>query len=278
MMKTNFEIRYANHPEDFKHYTTKRVRKDFLVQNKFQSGTVNMVYTLYDRMIIGYAMPVNEELQLENISFLETQFFQEKRETGIINLGGDGEIVLDGTVYNVNKEDALYIGKGVQTVSLKSNNPESPALFYINSCSAHKEYPSKLIKKEEANEVRLGTKEESSLRSLKQYIVPTLAKTCQLMMGITTPDIGSSWNTMPAHVHDLRMEAYFYFNIQENKAVAHLMGQPDETRLVWVNNFETVISPSWSIHSASGTCPYSFIWGMAGDDGACEPISINTMK
>ncbi|SIT08645.1 4-deoxy-L-threo-5-hexosulose-uronate ketol-isomerase [Zobellia uliginosa] len=277
-MKSNFKIRYATHPDDAKTYDTQRLRKDFLVNDIFTEDEVNLTYSHYDRFIMGGAMPVHEKLQLESIPFFATEYFLQKKEMGIINLGQKGKVIADGQIYELEHKDALYLGSDVKDVSFESEEASKPAKFYLNACIAHKALPSKLISFADAPVLELGTTEESNKRRLYQHIVPHTVETCQLMMGITSPELGNAWNTMPAHVHELRMEAYFYFDIPEGKAAAHIMGQPQETRILWVANEQAVISPPWSIHCAAGTSPYSFIWGMAGDDDPIVPYPISELQ
>jgi len=265
-MKTNCAIRYAVHPEDFKSYGTERIRKEFLADNIMQADEVNFVYSHYDRYMIGGAVPVYETLALEAIDILKAGFFLERREIGIINVGGSGKVKADGKVYDLAYKEALYLGRGVKDVSLSSDNPEKPANFYMNSTPAHKEYPIRLVTLKDANIIKLGSLESSNDRVINQLLVKEIVQTCQLQMGMTELKPGSVWNTMPAHTHERRMEAYFYFEVPENQAICHFMGQPQETRHMFMKNNEAVISPPWSIHSAAGTSNYIFIWGMAGEN------------
>ncbi len=273
-----FEVRYAAHPKDFKSYDTKRIREDFHVPSLMTEGEIRLVYSHYDRMIIGGIVPEGNELKLESIPYQMTDNFLDRREIGIINVGNNGRVIADGEEFILGKMDALYIGKGKKDIRFLSSDNNNPARFYVNSSLAYSEFPSKLVKKEEANPVYLGEEKHSNKRVLNQYIVPGIVNTSQLMMGITTVFEGSSWNTMPCHRHELRMEAYFYFDIEEDQAVCHLMGEPDETRPVWLVNEEAVLSPPWSIHTASGTTPYNFIWGMAGSDSEMDGIKIPDLK
>jgi len=277
-MKTNFEVRYAAHPEDAKAYDTQRNRKDFLVEKVFSKDEVNLVYSHYDRFIMGGAMPVDEKLTLESIEFFATDYFLQKKEMGIINVGDEGKVTVDGTAYTLNNKDALYLGSESKEVNFESSDAQKPAKFYLNACIAHKSLPAKLIRNSDAPVVELGSTTESNKRKLYQHIVPHTVETCQLMMGITAPEDGNAWNTMPAHVHELRMEAYFYFGIPEGKAAAHIMGQPTETRVLWIANDQIAISPPWSIHCAAGTSAYNFIWGMAGDDDPINPFPIAQLR
>ncbi len=264
--KTNYEVRYAANPTDFKTYDTERIRKDFLIQDLFKKNEVNMVYTMYDRFIAGGAIPVDKTIKLETIDPLKANYFLERREIGIINIGGKGVVTVDGKKYKLDYKEAIYIGKGKKEITFTSESSSKPALFYFNSATAHKEYPTKLITKKDAKYIHAGSAEESNARSIIQLIVNQTVETCQLQMGITELKSGSVWNTMPTHAHDRRMEIYLYFELPENQAVCHFMGRPEETRHIWLHNLEAVISPEWSIHSGAGTSNYTFIWGMAGEN------------
>jgi 4-deoxy-L-threo-5-hexosulose-uronate ketol-isomerase len=265
-MKTNFEVRYANHPEDAKSYDTQKIRQEYLVQNLFNNNEVNLVYTMVDRCVAGGAMPVSETLELEAIDPLKAEFFLERREMGIINVGGKGAVIADGQEFNLDYTNALYLGKGTKKVSFKSNDKNNPAHFYINSALAHKEYPAKKVTLDMAEKVELGTVENSNVRTLNKMIAGDIVETCQLQMGITEVKNGSVWNTMPVHTHDRRMEVYMYFEVPEGQSVCHFMGQTHETRHIWMQNKEAVISPVWSLHAAAGTSSYKFIWGMSGEN------------
>lgn len=273
-----FQVRYPSHPEDFKHYTTERIRKEFHIGDLMIKDEISMIYSHFDRMIIGGCVPVKKKLKIEAAAYQMTGNFLDRRELGIINTGGKGRVETEQGSWILENRDALYVGLGVKTIVLSSEDPAHPAYFYYNSALAHKKFPSKKIEASLANPVHLGSADNSNERVLYQYIVPGLADTCQLMMGITTVKTGSSWNTMPCHRHELRMEAYFYFDIPDGQAVCHLMGEPGETRPVWLKNNEAVISPSWSIHTASGTSTYSFIWGMAGSDSQMDPVKTEDLK
>ncbi|MCP3932734.1 MAG: 5-dehydro-4-deoxy-D-glucuronate isomerase [Bacteroidetes bacterium] len=258
--------RYAVHPEDFKQYDTERIRKEFLVDGLFIKNEIKLVYSLYDRYIVGGALPVDETIPLESFDSLKAEHFLDRREMGIINVGGVGMISIDGTEYTLQYKEALYIGKENKEVTFKSADPANPAKFYINSAPAHKKYPVKQVSLEDAEVVHLGSMEASNKRKINKLLVNEVVDTCQLQMGMTELDPGSVWNTMPAHTHNRRMEAYFYFEVPDDQAVCHYMGQPHETRHIWLKNDEAVLSPSWSIHSAAGTSNYIFIWGMAGEN------------
>jgi 4-deoxy-L-threo-5-hexosulose-uronate ketol-isomerase len=257
---------YSVHPEDFKSYQTATIRDRFLLDNLVKADKINCVYTHYDRMIVGVAYPVIQQLELENYANLRADYFLERREIGIINVGGDGEIVADGRSYEVNKLDCLYIGKGVKSVKFLSVDSANPAVFYILSCPAHTTYPTALLTNEQAVKVSAGASSTANKRTINKYIHAEGIKSCQLVMGLTILSDGSVWNTMPAHVHDRRMEAYFYFDVPQGQRVFHYMGEGNETRHIIMNNYEAVVSPPWSIHSGSGTASYSFIWGMAGEN------------
>ncbi len=265
-MKTNYELRYAAHPEDAKNYTTERLRKDFLIEKLFAADEVNMVYSMYDRMVVGGAMPVNEVVHLETFEHLKQPSFLCSRELGIYNVGGKGKVKVGDTEYELEYKEALYLGRGEREVYFESLDKANPAKFYFNSATAHKTYPDKKITKENAQVMELGSLEMSNHRKINKMIVNEVLPTCQLQMGMTELEPGSVWNTMPAHVHARRMEAYFYFEVPEEQAVCHFMGEVDETRHIWMKNDQAVLSPEWSIHSAAATSNYTFIWGMAGEN------------
>ena len=264
-MNTNYDVRYASSPKTVKEYNTQQLREEFLINNLMEVGKINLTYTHYDRYIAGSAVPV-APLKLESIDPLKAAFFLERRELGIINVGGNGTVEADGTVYKLGFKDALYIGSGTKEVIFKSDDTNNPAKYYINSAPAHTSYPTKQVSKAEANKIELGSLETANHRTVNQMVIGGIVTTCQLQMGMTELKTGSVWNTMPAHVHDRRMEVYFYLDIPENQAVCHFMGEPQETRHIWMDNHQAVISPPWSIHSGSGTSNYTFIWGMAGEN------------
>lgn len=265
-MKTNYELRYASHPDDAKHYDTKRLRKEYLIETLFAQDEVNMVYTMYDRLVVGGAMPVNETLALEAIDPLKSEFFLSRRELGIYNVGGSGKVTVDGVEFELDYKEALYLGAGDRNVSFLSNSASNPAKFYFNSAPAHKTFPDRKITKADAIVLELGSLESSNHRNINKMLVCQVLETCQLQMGMTELAPGSVWNTMPAHTHSRRMEAYFYFEVSEGNAVCHFMGEPEETRHIWMKGDQAVISPEWSIHSAAATSNYTFIWGMAGEN------------
>lgn len=265
-MKTNYEIRYAAHPEDAKSYDTARIRRDFLIEKVFSADEVNMVYSMYDRMIVGGAMPVNEVLLLEAIDPLKAPHFLTRREIGIFNVGGPGVVKAGDAVYEINYKEALYLGAGDREVTFESKDAANPAKFYFNSTNAHCTYPDKLVTKKEAIVAEMGSLEGSNDRRINKMLVNQVLPTCQLQMGMTELMNGSVWNTMPAHLHSRRMEAYFYFEVPEEHAVCHFMGEPQETRHLWMKGDQAVLSPEWSIHSAAATHNYTFIWGMGGEN------------
>jgi len=265
-MKTNYEVRYASHPQDAKQYDTTRLRKEYLVEKVFSADEVNMVYTLYDRLVVGGAMPVNESLVLEAIDPLKSEFFLSRRELGIYNVGAAGKVIVDGVVFELNFKEALYLGAGDRKVTFESIDAANPAKFYFNSAPAHKTFPDRKVTKADAIVMELGSLETANHRNINKMLVCQVLETCQLQMGMTELAVGSVWNTMPAHTHSRRMEAYFYFEVPEDQAVCHFMGEPTETRHIWMKGDQAVISPEWSIHSAAATSNYTFIWGMAGEN------------
>lgn len=280
-MKTNYQLRYASNPVDAKNYDTKRLRDDFLIERLFADDVVNMVYSMYDRIIVGGAMPKAEELKLEAIPPLKADYFTTRREIGVFNVGGSGYIMVGKEKFKLNFKEALYIGRGDREVVFGSDNAEEPARFYFNSTTAHKEYPCRVVTKKDAMVAHMGSLETSNERNINKMIVSQILPTCQLQMGMTELMPGSVWNTMPAHVHSRRMEAYFYFEVPAGQAVCHLMGEPEETRHIWMKNNQAVLSPEWSIHSAAGTHNYTFIWGMGGENqdyGDQDFYDINELK
>jgi len=264
-MANNFNMRYASSPEAVKHYDTAQLRAEFLIDDLMEVGKVNFTYSHYDRYMVGSAVPVTP-LTLETLDVLKMPNFLDRREMGIINVGASGSVLVEGVEYALGHKDALYVGMGNAVVIFKSDDPNNPAKFYLNSAPAHTNYPTKKVSLAEANKIELGSVETANHRTINQMIIGSVVTTCQLQMGMTELKTGSVWNTMPAHVHDRRMEVYYYLDIPENQAVCHFMGQPQETRHIWMNNHQAVISPPWSIHSGSGTSNYTFIWGMAGEN------------
>lgn len=265
-MKTNYEIRYAAHPEDVKSYDTKRIRRDFLIEKVFSPNEVNMVYSMYDRMVVGGAMPVGEMLNLEAVDPLKAPCFLTRREMGIFNVGGPGIVKAGGAAFELDYKEALYLGSGNREIAFESKDAANPAKFYFNSVTAHRNYPDKKVTKDAAFVAEMGSLEGSNRRRINKMLVSEVLPTCQLQMGMTELAPGSVWNTMPPHVHSRRMEAYFYFELPEEQAVCHFMGEVDETRHIWMKGEQAVLSPEWSIHSAAATHNYTFIWGMGGEN------------
>jgi 4-deoxy-L-threo-5-hexosulose-uronate ketol-isomerase len=266
-MKTNYQLRYASNPRDAKNYDTSRLREEFLIPVLFVADEVNMVYSMYDRMIVGGALPVSEALPLETIDPLKADFFLQRRELGIFNVGeGQGVVTVDGVRYELAYKEALYVGSGAKEVVFASLDAQKPAKFYFNSAPAHTSYPTRKVTKDDAIVVELGSLETSNHRVINKMIVNQVLPTCQLQMGMTELKPGSVWNTMPPHTHSRRMEAYFYFEVPEGQAVCHFMGEVDETRHIWMTGDQAVLSPEWSIHSAAATTNYTFIWGMGGEN------------
>lgn len=277
---TQSEFRYAHHPNDAKNYTTEDLIREFLINDLFVKNQIKLVYTMYDRLIVGGIMPTDKALTLETIDELKAPYFLERREIGIINVGGNGKVTVDGTVYELNNKEALYIGKGNKEVIFEAVNGEQP-YFYINSAPAHHAFPTKKITKAEAEIVELGDAKYANRRTINKLIVNSVLETCQLQMGMTELHEGSVWNTMPSHTHTRRMEAYFYFDLEEGQTVSHFMGQPTETRHIFLKNRDAVISPEWSIHSGVGTANYTFIWGMAGENmdyGDMDAVKTDELK
>jgi len=265
-MKTNYELRYASHPDDAKHYDTTRLRKEYLIEKLFASDEVNMVYTMYDRLVVGGAMPVSESLELESIDPLKASFFLSRRELGTFNVGGSGKVIVDGEEFVLGYKESLYLGAGNRKVVFVSDDAANPAKFYFCSAPAHRTFPDRKITKADAIVMELGSHETANHRNINRMMVREVVETCQLQMGMTELKSGSVWNTMPAHTHSRRMEAYFYFDVPEGEVVCHFMGEPTETRHIWMQGNQAVISPEWSIHSAAATSNYTFIWGMAGEN------------
>ena len=265
-MKTHYELRYAAHPEDARRYDTARLRRDFLIERLFAANEVNMVYSMYDRLVVGGAMPVGEGLTLEAIAPLRAPFFTTRREIGVFNVGGAGMVRVGDEVFALGFKEALYIGKGDRDVVFVSVDASCPAKFYFNSATAHAVYPCRKVTKQDAVVARMGSLEMSNERAINKMLVNQVLPTCQLQMGMTELATGSVWNTMPAHTHSRRMEAYFYFELPDDQAVCHFMGEPQETRHIWMHGDQAVLSPEWSIHPAAATHNYTFIWGMAGEN------------
>ena len=277
------ELRTAASPRDVKHYTTDRLREEFLIDDLFHADEIKLVYSHIDRIITGSAVPVAGKLVLTAGDELRADYFLERREMGVINIGGAGVITIDGRDYTVNYKEAMYIGMGSKDISFASVDAKNPAKFYLNSAPAHKTYPTVLIKPEgtpadgvvivkDENKVELGNLADSNHRTICKYILPGQVESCQLVMGMTKLEEGSVWNTMPCHTHDRRMEVYLYFDMKDDALVFHYMGEPTETRHIVMKNEQAVISPSWSIHSGCGTRAYTFIWGMVGENQAFDDM------
>ncbi|MBV7534030.1 5-dehydro-4-deoxy-D-glucuronate isomerase [Chitinophaga sp. sic0106] len=280
-MGKNYESRYASSPAEVKQMNTAQLREAFLIEKVFAADQINWVHTHYDRYLTGGAMPVKGAMKLEVIDLLKADYFLERRELGMINVGGDGTVEADGVKYEIAFKEALYIGKGTKEVTFHSKDAANPAKFYLNSTPAHHTYPTKKVSKNEAEIVTLGALETSNHRTINKLLVNSVLETCQLQMGMTELKPGSVWNTMPAHTHDRRMEVYFYFEVPEAQSVCHFMGQPQETRHIWMQNEQAIISPPWSVHSGAGTSNYTFIWGMAGENldyGDMDHCKINELR
>ncbi len=272
--QTDYTMLIACHPDDVKHYDTEQLRSHFMMPKVMEENKINLTYSMYDRLVYGGVVPVGKTVTLETIDPLKAEYFLERRELGVINVGGDGIVSVDGKDYELHFKDALYVGRGNRNVTFRSKNDALPARFYINSTPAHKAYKTQLITIDgrkgsiKANRMHAGSLEESNDRYINQLITNNVLEEgpCQLQMGLTELMPGSVWNTMPAHTHSRRVEAYFYFNVPEGNAILHLMGEPQEERLIWLHNEQAVMSPEWSIHAAAGTSNYMFIWGMGGEN------------
>lgn len=276
------EVRPGANPNDVKNYDTDRLRHDFLIQDVFVPGEIKTIYSQIDRIIVGSATPAGKALKLTAGDELRAAYFLERREMGVINIGGKGTMTLDGVRYDFDYKDGIYIGMGTKEVIFESADAENPAKFYFNSAPAHKTYPTVFINPEKdilpENKKELGCLENANHRTIRKYILPGQVESCQLEMGMTALEPGSVWNTMPCHTHDRRMEVYLYFEVPENDVVFHYMGEPTQTRHIVMRNEEAVISPSWSIHSASATHAYTFIWGMVGENQDFDDMDDVDMK
>ena len=260
------ETRYAHHPDDVKGYGTEALRRQFLVERVFVTGDLNLTYSHVDRVVFGGAVPASQTLTLQGGKEFGTPNFLDRRELGVINLGGGGRVLVDGTTHTLSNGDGLYVGMGAEAVSFESDDPADPAKMYLMSCPAHATHPTVRITRTRANPRKLGAPETCNVRTIYQYVHPVVCKSCQLVMGVTVLEPGSVWNTYPPHTHERRMEVYLYFGMSEATRVFHFHGQPAETRHIVMANEQAVISPSWSIHAGVGSGPYSFIWGMAGEN------------
>lgn len=276
------EIRFASHPQDVKHYTTAQLREHYLIDKLFVSGEVNMVYSMHDRFITMGIQPAENKIGLPSFeAHTKAAFFLERREMGIINIGGSGKVTVDDEVFDLENKECLYIGKGKQTVTFESGDTADPALFYINSTPAHTVYPTIKGETKDANKVGLGSKENCNERTIYQFIHEDGIQSCQLVMGYTILHVGSIWNTFPPHTHHRRMEVYCYFDMPKDRLVMHFMGEPNETRHIVLRNNQAVISPEWSIHSGAGTSAYSFVWGMGGENKAftdMDGVALDNIK
>ena len=272
-------MRYAVHPEDFKKRDAARIREDFLIEDLFMPDQISTVYTHHDRLIIGGAHPVSKSIRLETVEELKADYFLQRRELGIINVGATANVIVEGSAYTLQPKEALYVGRGMKDVVFVPAT-SGMTYFYFNSAPAHLAYPTRKISLAEAETVELGSLENSNHRTIRKLLVNSVLDTCQLQMGLTELKKGSVWNTMPPHTHSRRMEAYFYFELPPNQMICHFMGEPSETRHLWIKNNEAVISPPWSIHCGAGTSNYSFIWGMAGENldyGDMDGVSPTTL-
>lgn len=269
---------YPHHPDDVRFYTTEKLREQFLMEKVFQADEVVITYSHVDRIIYGGIHPVDTGVALPAGNQLSAAYFLERRELGTINIGGAGYVEVGDESYEVGHGEALYIGMGAEKVTFYSVDSQHPAKFYINSCPAHHTYPTRVVTKDQAQKRHLGSSETMNERVINQYIHPDVLNTCQLSMGMTELAKGSGWNTMPSHTHERRMEVYFYFNMEEDTNVFHLMGQPHETRHIVMRNEQAVLSPSWSIHSGIGTANYTFIWGMCGENQDFDDMDFVDMK
>ena len=292
----NFTVQTATHPDDFKTFGTEKIRSRFVMEKVMVPDEINVTYTMYDRLVYGGAMPVEKELALEPFEELKAEYFLERRELGAINVGGAGVVTVDGTEYELDFKEALYVGCGKKVVTFKSLDRANPAKFYLNSAPAYKEYVTQRITSDQnctkpgytiGNFIKAGSLKESNARCINQLVVhPVLSKVegggcCQLQVGLTELQEGSVWNTMPQHTHNRRMEAYFYFNVPDGQAICHQMGRPQEQRLVWLHNEQAITSPEWSVHYAAGTSNYMFIWGMAGENlnyGDMDKVPVVEMR
>lgn len=275
------QIRHSTNPKDAKYYDTQRLRDEYLIESLMEQDKLNLVYSQIDRVITGGAMPVATSLTLAAGDALRASSFLQRRELGIINVGGDGVVTVGEQEYTLSKLECLYVGRGQPDPVFSSNDEAKPALFYLVSTPAHAEYPTVKSTQSDANPIHLGDITTSNKRTIYQYIHEKGVRSSQLVMGLTILDTGSVWNTFPAHTHDRRMEVYFYFDLANDARVMHLMGEPDETRHLVVKNHQAVLSPSWSIHSGAGTSNYGFIWAMAGENQAfddMDPIDLDNFK
>lgn len=275
------KIRFEHSPKEVSKMNTQEIRDAFLMKNLMKKDELTYIYSHYDRLITGGVQPVHKEITLSNHPELRAEYFLERRELGIINVGGEGVVVADDVTYELRKQSCLYLGKGTQNVTFSSNESNNPAMFFLLSSTAHATYENKLMHKEEASPVQLGSVETSNKRTIYKYIHLEGIRSCQLVMGLTVLDTGSVWNSIPPHTHTRRTEVYFYFDVPQDQRIFHYMGEPEETRHIVMKNLEAVISPPWSIHCGSGTSNYGFIWAMAGENQVysdMDAVSITDMK
>ncbi len=272
------QVRYESSPREVERMNTQELRGNFLVETIFVDNSIELVYTHYDRLILGGAKPVGEVLTLPTYPELRSSYFLERREIGIINVGGAGKVYADGIKYGLEKQSCLYVGKGTEEVKFESDDASNPALFYLLSSPAHAAYPTTLFTKEQAMPMTIGSAETSNHRTVYKYIHADGINSCQLVMGLTNLHNGSIWNTMPPHVHDRRSEVYLYFDVDAAHGIMHFMGKPDETRHMWVRNHQAIVSPPWSIHSGAGSASYSFIWGMGGENKDYADMDVVDLK
>lgn len=265
-MTLSVKTRQVVGPEDAARRNTQGLREGFVIENLFRPGEINLTYSHLDRMIVGGVSPAREALEISRVPETGTDAFLERREAAIVNIGGAGSVTIGYKAYELGFQEALYIGMGASALRFESRDGDQPALFYLLSAPAHRACPTVLITRDMARKVVLGSAEESNARTINQYVHPDVCDSCQLLVGLTMFEPGSVWNTMPAHVHDRRMEVYLYFGMQEQTRIFHFMGEPSETRHVVLKNHDAVLSPGWSIHSGAGTGRYAFIWAMAGDN------------
>lgn len=275
------EVRFESSQRETKRMDTEELRQNFLIENLMVDDEIKLVYSHYDRVIIGGVKPVSKTLSLETHPELRADFFLERREIGIINIGGNGIVEADGEAHNLSRLDCVYAGKGVKSVTFRSEDAGNPAVFYLLSAPAHMAYPIRKLPKEEATPTTIGDPSTSNRRTIYKYIHAEGIESCQLVMGLTVLDKGSVWNTMPSHTHTRRMEAYFYFDIPNGQVVFHFMGEPQQTRHMVLQNYSAIISPPWSIHSGCGTANYGFIWGMSGENynyTDMDPVAIHDIR
>ena len=271
------ELRYSPDPVRFCRMTTQETRDSFLIESLFTPDAIEMVYVDVDRVIVGSAVPAQKPLSLTSADELRADYFCQRRELGVLNIGGSGSVIVDGQSYVMANLDCLYVGRGSKEIAFTSDDAADPAKYYLLSYPAHADYPTSHVQIEQAAPVQLGSVEASNKRTIYKYIHPDGVKSCQLVMGFTVLEPGCVWNTMPPHTHERRMEVYMYFNVPADARVFHYMGKPEETRHIAVADGQAVISPSWSIHAGVGTAAYTFCWGMGGENQAFDDMDHLTM-